>query len=383
MKTCITKAGASATLALMLFLSGGQAGATKPHPEIFPATNRVDVVIALDVSGSMSGLIESAKQRLWDIVNELGRAQPQPDLRLAILTYGNPAYGEQGGYVRIDLPFTRDLDAVNETLFGFGTNGGDEYVARVVSTSVSELDWSRDPNALRIIFVAGNEAATQDPRITMQQATTAAARAGIVVNTIYCGGENDSVVAGWQQYASMTNGFFASIDQDAAAVANIATPMDAELVRLNQALNETFVAYGTGGRERRDNQLAQDSKVAGFSAPAMASRVVTKAGGLYDSADWDLVDAVAEGKELDEIEAKDLPEPLREMSKEERAAHIEAMSARRQEIQAQILELDKVRRDYIAAEKARRIETAGSGLDDVIQAGLRTLAVEKGYSFDD
>ena len=29
----------------------------------------VDLVIALDVSGSMSGLIDSAKQRLWDIVN--------------------------------------------------------------------------------------------------------------------------------------------------------------------------------------------------------------------------------------------------------------------------------------------------------------------------
>ena len=81
----------------------------------------VDVVIALDVSGSMSGLIESAKQRLWDIVYELGRAQPQPELRLAILSFGRPSYGEQTGYVSIDLPFTSDLDAVNETLFAFGT----------------------------------------------------------------------------------------------------------------------------------------------------------------------------------------------------------------------------------------------------------------------
>ena len=30
---------------------------------------QIDVVIALDVSGSMDGLIESAKQRLWDFVN--------------------------------------------------------------------------------------------------------------------------------------------------------------------------------------------------------------------------------------------------------------------------------------------------------------------------
>ena len=76
----------------------------------------VDLVIALDVSGSMEGLIESAKQRLWDITNELARARPMPALRVAILSYGNPTYGEQAGYVRVDLPFTADLDSVNATL---------------------------------------------------------------------------------------------------------------------------------------------------------------------------------------------------------------------------------------------------------------------------
>ena len=66
---------------------------------------QIDVVIALDVSGSMDGLIDSAKQRLWDIVSELGRAQPQPELRMAILSYGNPEYGSASGFVRVDLPF--------------------------------------------------------------------------------------------------------------------------------------------------------------------------------------------------------------------------------------------------------------------------------------
>ena len=41
----------------------------------------------------MSGLIQSAKQRLWDVVNELNRAQPRPDLRVAVLSYGDPRYG--------------------------------------------------------------------------------------------------------------------------------------------------------------------------------------------------------------------------------------------------------------------------------------------------
>ena len=103
-------------------------------PAANDARRDVDLVIALDVSGSMEGLIASAKQRLWDITNELAQARPVPNLRVAILSYGSPGYGEQAGYVRIDLPFTADLDAVNATLFGFHTDGGDEYVTRAIQS---------------------------------------------------------------------------------------------------------------------------------------------------------------------------------------------------------------------------------------------------------
>ena len=131
------------------------------------ARRDVDLVIALDVSSSMDGLIESAKQRLWDITNELAQARPVPALRVAILSYGRPSYGEQSGYVRVDLPFTADLDAVNATLFAFQTDGGDEYVARAIQTSLDKLQWSQHPDALQVVFVAGNESAEQDPQLTL------------------------------------------------------------------------------------------------------------------------------------------------------------------------------------------------------------------------
>jgi uncharacterized protein with von Willebrand factor type A (vWA) domain len=37
--------------------------------------NRVQLAILLDVSGSMSGLIEQAKSQLWNVVNQLGYAR--------------------------------------------------------------------------------------------------------------------------------------------------------------------------------------------------------------------------------------------------------------------------------------------------------------------
>ena len=52
----------------------------------------VDVVICLDVSNSMDGLIASAKIKLWDIVNDLAKVKPTPDLRVALYSYGNDGY---------------------------------------------------------------------------------------------------------------------------------------------------------------------------------------------------------------------------------------------------------------------------------------------------
>jgi len=78
----MTHARRIATVAttLVLLAAVGAAAAEKVAPP--PArTRHVDLVICLDTSGSMSGLIESAKQKLWAVVNELARARPRPRLR--------------------------------------------------------------------------------------------------------------------------------------------------------------------------------------------------------------------------------------------------------------------------------------------------------------
>lgn len=340
----------------------------------------VDLVIALDVSGSMSGLIESAKQRLWDVVNELGRAQPTPVLRVAILSYGNPAYGANDGFVRIDQPFTSDLDAVNETLFAFGTNGGDEWVARAVDRSVHGLQWSTGPDAVKIMFVAGNEPATQDPEIGIETAAYLATDKGIVVNTIYCGDGNDALAPDWHRLATLTNGHFASIDQNAAAVAAIATPYDDKLAELNAQLNETYVAYGTDGMRFRDNQLEQDRNAAEMSPQAAASRAITKASAFYDSAKWDLVDAVESGKSLDEFEEAELPAEMQAMGDAEREAFVAEQAAKREDLREQIAATDADRQAFIAEERKKQAN-APAGLDDAMLEALRQSITANGFEF--
>ena len=287
--------------ALLLTVSFSAAAEQRRH---------IDLVIALDVSGSMSGLIDSARHRLWDVVNTFSRAQPQPELRVAIVSFGNPDYGPHSGYVRIDQPLTTDLDRVNETLFAFTTNGGDEYVSRAIARSVDGLDWSQSSDAMRVMFIAGNESAEQDPQFALDDVLARAAERGIIVNSIYCGSENDSVAAAWRRVALQTQGAFASIDQSANVVAQIETPMDARLAELSVELNNTYIPYGNDAAALKQRQQQQDDNAKGMSLGALASRVVTKASALYQNAHWDLVDAFAEGLELDEIERAALPEAM-------------------------------------------------------------------------
>ena len=344
------------------------------------ARRDVDLVIALDISGSMEGLIDSAKQRLWDITNELAQARPTPRLRVAILSYGKPGYGEQSGFVNVDLPFTADLDAVSATLFSFTTDGGDEYVSRAIQTSLDKLSWSQDSDALKIMFVAGNESAEQDPRLTIDSATSAAARRGIVVNSIYCGSAGDDEARAWQRLATSTNGLYASIDQNAAAVANVATPFDSQLAALNDELNGTYIALGSAGERARENLVQQDRNAAAMSPAAVASRTVTKGGALYRS-EWDLVDAVQAGKALADIPVDELPAEMQALEPEKREAYVAEQTERRQNLQRQIGALAAERSEYIAEQQTAE-PGAPQGLDAAILQGIRDVAATKGFSFE-
>src|SRR5689334_17339066 len=76
----------------------------------------VEVVLCLDVSSSMNHLIDSAKAKLWDIVNDLGTAKPTPRLRVGLYSYGHTTYDPKKGWVRKEVDLTDDLDSVYQKL---------------------------------------------------------------------------------------------------------------------------------------------------------------------------------------------------------------------------------------------------------------------------
>ncbi len=347
-----------------------------------PADARpIDIALCLDTSGSMSGLLNSAREKLWAIVNDLALADPTPRLRVALLTFGSDMHSAEDGYVQLDLPFTDDLDSVSAVLFGLAAHGNTEYVGRVVHVATRKLEWSSSKGALKLLVVAGNESAEQDPLVSMQQACREAGADGIVINSIYCGPPTDMVAPGWRQVAELGEGYFASIDQDHGTLA-ISSPYDDELTALGLALNETYIPYGKGGEAGWSNQRWQDSNAASVNGAAAADRAVTKGGRLYKSSSWDLVDALEGGAVTwGAVDGGSLPEAMRPMTHDQRCAHVAAMAARRKAVQRRIGELSALRRTFIAKELAAQADGEARAFDRVLRTAIRSQARDKGFTF--
>lgn len=339
----------------------------------------IDVVLCLDTSNSMDGLIESAKRKLWDIVNDLAKAKPVPQLRVALYSYGNDGYDPKTGWVRKDVDLTTDLDKISEKLFSLRTHGGTEYCARVAKAALDQLDWSADAGALKLMFVCGNEPADQDKEIPLKTAADYALRKGVIINTIYCGSASSPEVAMWRNFAVMAEGRFASIDQEGGRVA-IATPVDAELTKLGTELNRTYVFFGKEAKARAENQVAQDANAASAGLQIAASRATSKASSVYQLAEVDLVDRMKTDPKFDvkKVAKEELSEELQKLTPEQRETFVKEKLAKREELQKRIGQLSRERDDHIQKELKKLGGKADQAFDQAVRAVLREQAKKKG-----
>lgn len=350
----------------------------------------IDLVICLDVSGSMNGLIDSAKLRLWDIVNEMARLKPTPNLRVALYSYGHSTYPPAAGWVRKDVDLTADLDDVYKALNALTIGGGEEYVARVTRAALTEQKWSADPAALRLVFVCGNEPADQDKQVTLDTAAALAKKSGVTVNTIYCGAANREEAAGWAAFADQCGGRSVNIDQNKAGrQVAVKTEFDDRILKLNAELNGTYVAYGKEGKDRAENQAAQDANAAkatpaapGAAPAAALARASSKAGALYRNGTWDLVDKMKAEKEFDLTKLKDdeLCDEMKKLNPAERVEYVKKKAEERAALQKQIGDLSARRQKQIDEQLAKQPKSdTDKALDEAVKGVVRDQARAKGF----
>ncbi len=350
---------------------------TQPRPA-------VDVAILLDTSNSMDGLIDQAKGQLWTIINEFASAKKHgltPRLRVALFEYGNTSLPASEGYIRQVVPLTDDLDVLSEALFSLTTNGGDEYCGQVIDEAVKRLDWTGEPNAYKAIFIAGNEPFTQGA-VDYKKACAYAIGHGVIVNTIHCGDYKTGIQGMWQHGARLAEGSYLNINQDRAVV-HIDAPQDVELIEYNRRLNSTYLWYGKEGRAAGARQMQQDSNAASYGRGNLAQRAASKSSGAYNNEKADLVDAIKnESVALGEVSEEDLPEPMQDMTEEERAIYVQEQTVEREAIQAKIRELTEAREKHVAEERRRMAEDGDATLGDVIVRSVREQLNDAGFDVE-
>lgn len=355
----------------------------KPKNQNADGENTIQVAILLDTSGSMDGLIEQAKSRLWNIVNTLTTLKydgKSPKIEIALYEYGNDGIDNRN-WIRKVTPLTQDLDLISEKLFALRTNGGTEYCGAVIKSATNELDWNGNNKSMKLIYIAGNEEFNQEG-INYKEAISDAKKKNIFVNTIFCGNREEGIRTFWQNGAELGGGKYFNIDSNQKVIF-IETPFDIRISECNVRLNDTYIGYGSYGYEKKAMQVQQDKNAGMFSSANVAERVISKSKkSAYNNANWDLIDkAEADKNFIKTVKKEDLPKELQNKSTVELEKYILQKTEERNQLQKEISELAIKRQHYIDAEMKKRGNSESDDLGKAIEKSIHELATKNGYSY--
>lgn len=391
----------AATLATAAFFPTDDSGAVPPPgpgpiatPEPLPiiappaqtAAPRIEVVFALDTTGSMSGLLQGAKDKIWSIASSMAQAEPAPEIRMGLV-----AYRDRGdAYVTRHVDLSTDLDSVYAELMELRAEGGGDHheaVNQALNEAVEQMSWSADGDVYRVVFLVGDAPPHMDYAGEAQypQILERANARGIVVNAIQCG-THGVTTRTWRHIANLSQGEFLQVEQNGSAIA-VATPFDEKLASLSSALDETRVFFGdeeTMARlEKKDAATSKLKAAAPTAVLARRAAFNASASGAANLAGKDdLVAAVEAGRvDLDSVEADMLPAPLRAMDAEARKRYVTEQSAARAALKSEISELAEARDAFIARElEAEGGDAASFGAR--IYDTVRRQAAEVGLEYD-
>ena len=313
---------------------------------------RVEVVFALDTTGSMSGLIDGAKRKIWSLVDFISSAEPRPDVRIGLVAYRDVG----DAYVTRFYDLSSDLDGVFQNLSSFEAGGGGdtpEHVSKALSDAVERTHWSSGKNVIKLIYVVGDAPPHVDYNDGYDYKSLAlkASHLGIRVNAIRCGDDAETERY-FAEIARAGQGQFASIAQS-GGMADVRTPYDDKLAGLNRKLMETAVGYGKDRdlRSRLAGALAAPTTVQADRA-SLFGKISKALGG--SARNDDLVEAYGSGglAAVAAIPAADLPAEVAAMAPPARADYVAHKKAERDEVLSEINSLAAQRQRFLKSKPA-------------------------------
>ncbi|MDB5515074.1 MAG: von Willebrand factor, type [Tardiphaga sp.] len=338
----------------------------------------VEVAFVLDTTGSMGGLIEGAKRKIWSIATSILDSNPDAEIRMGLVAYRD--IGDD--YVTRTFDLTTDIQDLYANLLELKARGGGDWpesVNEALDVAVNKLRWNPGGDARRIVFLVGDAPPHMDYAQDTKYPTTLAVakQKDITVNAVQAGNARDTERV-WRDIAQGGNGRFIPIPQDGGQVVVIETPWDDEIIILQNKINGTVIPYGPPPMQKRtEDQTRQLSKLAA-AAPSQASDMASyinkraRSSSEAVTGGGDLVSDVAAGRQkLDGVKDDELPDNLRRLNPEQRMAALKGQMKTRNTLNQKLAALVQKRDAYVASQRDKSPGNKTSSFDRVVEETLK------------
>jgi Mg-chelatase subunit ChlD len=154
---------------------------------------KIDVVFAIDCTGSMADEIEAVKDNVKKMMANLQSGQPRPDVRFGIV-----AFRDRGDeFVTRTYPLTGNIDEIKNHVDSLVADGGGdtpESVNEALHKAVQEMNWDGDQKTSRMLFLIGDAGPHMDYAndYSYRDELKEAKKHGIKVYVLGCSGIDDS-----------------------------------------------------------------------------------------------------------------------------------------------------------------------------------------------
>ena len=331
-------------------------------PAVAPAGRSIEVCFVLDTTGSMGGLIDGAKRKIWSIANSIVAAEKGAHVRFALVPYRDR--GDE--YITKVFDLTDDLDDVFSKLQSFQAGGGGdgpESVNQALDDAVSRVKWSPSPDVVKLVFLVGDAPPHMDYSDDVKYPDTCqtAMKKGLIINTVQCGAMGGTREV-WEQIAKLGEGSFVALEQSGGMV-TIEAPQDREIAELSNKIAALSMPYGS------PKQQAEVAAKNGAAAAAPASVAADRASfnateGRAIQGRGDLVtDLRDKAVNLEDLKKEELPKDIQELPREQQLEKIAKVSAEREELAKKVSDLARQRQAFLDDEAKKQSAGKGDAFD--------------------
>lgn len=368
-----------ASIVCMLFF-------TTPLKAQYPSQVPVDLVFALDLSASTNGLIDDLRDKIWDMNNQLLQVKPTPVVRYAVVGYSRPSFGANNQYVKVLVPFTKDVDYFASELYKIRPNieKGDQFVGAAIRASLDLLDWSGDDNAIKQLFLVGNGNVGLGV-FNFRESYELAIKKKINIQSFYCYNSlRAKDLPGWREIAKQTGGETVDIKIHKRLV-ELKTVSDTDrLKQLAFELSSTYVYYGKKGANEYKAMASNDRNALAAGQSTFEAMLYHKISNNYqgNKEDWDLVDLIkSRNGRLSNVDPKSLPDSLNKTSPEQLMTRLIQIKERRTTIVTQLRSLLPYdRQDKVEAYLDSKKDESGMILEREAMKIILTKLEQRGMS---